>query len=265
MSNIQEIKISILQIGDARITFKPNIKNYLFKGKSPRELPTNYYTDLYKTFNTNLLIELREGCTVDSLNSLVKVTKKTIKTLRSVSDSHRVSFVLLRSKKELSLEAESTHVDINSILSTQKSVLNKILLRLYDEIDLIISNGNGELENNSDFSEIDSSPIPFSDSGKVTFKMSKKESLMLLFVLEQNNLIEFEDDNQRRKFIENNFNFTEVRKNKDEGKTFPMIGVSSEISKFRSLDRDELISNTKTLNCLLERLNNTIYEFEFKK
>jgi len=267
MSNALEIKKSILEIGKAKITFKASSKNYLFNGKAPREIPKDYYTQLHLSFRNKLFIQLKDNCTAELLNKYINYTKSEIENLKVASDNHRVDYVFSKSKNELSDEAESTHEDIMSILATQNSVLLKIQLKLEEELEFVGFKTTADYQEEivKQIPDLDTTTIPFGDSGRATFKMSKKESLMLIYILEKTNLIEFDGADQRRRFIENNFNFTEVRKNKDEGKSFPMIGISSEISKFKSLDRDELKSNNKTLTTLLERLNETIHLFEFKK
>lgn len=265
MSNALEIKDSILEIGKAKFSFNDNTKNYTFNGKSPRAIPKDYYSQLHKKFKDRLLTQLKENCTEELLDKYIEYTKTEIKKVKNESDNLRVSYVFLNSKGRISDEAEGTNNDIRMILSTQYSVLLKIQSKLEEELEFVSFKTSLDYQIESETTDLDTSNIPFSDSGKVTFKMSKKESLMLLYLLEQSELIEFEGDNQRRKFIENNFNFTEVRKNKDEGKPLPMIGISSEISKFKSLDKEELKSNNKTLDILLDRLTNTIYAFKFKK
>ena len=100
---------------------------------------------------------------------------------------------------------------------------------------------------------------------RATFNLSKKESLMLLYVLEEVNLLKFENNTHKINFIEQNFNFTEVRNNEFFGKSFPMKGTNSEYSKFRSNDRDEIKSNNKTLESLFKKFSDIIDSFEFKK
>ena len=265
MSNALEIKNSILEIGKAKFSFNDNTKNYTFNGKSPRAIPKDYYSQLHKKFKDRLLTQLKENCTEVLLDKYIEYTKTEIKKVKNESDNLRVSYVFLNSKGRISDEAEGTYNDIRMILSTQYSVLLKIQSKLEEELEFVSFKTSLDYQIESETTDLDTSNIPFSDSGKVTFKMSKKESLMLLYLLEQNELIEFEGDNQRRKFIENNFNFTEVRKNKDEGKPLPMISIGSEISKFKSRDKDELKSNNKTLDNLLDKLTDTIYAFKFKK
>ena len=105
------------------------------------------------------------------------------------------------------------------------------------------------------------SDIPFKSIERATFKLSKKEALMFLFVLEEQQLLEFESIEHRRLFIEKNFNFTETRNNSNNGKSFPMKGVSSELADFKSYT--EGASNNKTLEKLLKKLQDTIHLYQF--
>lgn len=68
MNNALEIKKSIIEIGNAKITFKPSSKNYLFNGKAPRAIPKDYYSKLFAKFRNNLLTQLRDNCTSELLN-----------------------------------------------------------------------------------------------------------------------------------------------------------------------------------------------------
>ena len=74
-------------------------------------------------------------------------------------------------------------------------------------------------------------------------------------------LLEFESIEHRRLFIEKNFNFTETRNNSNNGKSFPMKGVSSELADFKSYT--EGASNNKTLEKLLKKLQDTIHLYQF--
>lgn len=262
-SNAQKIKKCITDIGKAELEFSNNISINTYNGIQPRATPNDYYTQLHHKFNQLLLIQLKENCPKGLLEKYIELTKGEIQKLKIKGEYIIETYSLLKFKDINSEIAKESYNDIKAILSTQYSVLLKILSKLEEELEFYDFKTSADYQTESDVSGLSTSNIPFSDSGKVTFKMSKKESLMFLYVLEQESLIEFDDDNHRRKFIENNFNFTEVRQTENEGKPFPMIGVSSEISKFKS--RVDAKSNNKTLEILLNKLNNTIHQFEFKE
>ena len=261
MDNSTEINISIAEIGNSKIIFSTSKGNYLFNNKVPREISPDFYEILYNKFESFLLVQIREGIMLEQIEEYILNTKNTISKLISTSDAHRVHFLFSKSDKVLSDEAESTHYEIANIISIQKAVLNRVLLKLYATIDSYKENKIDDLLS-EEIPNIDSSIIKFDNIGKATFKLSKKETLMLLFILEQENLLEFESIEQRRLFIENNFNFTETRSNPNKGQALPLKGISSELSDFISYTEGD--SNNKTLEKLLKRLLETIHQYEFK-
>jgi hypothetical protein len=266
MNYYSEIKVCIKQIGQANIEFDNNIKDYTFNGKSPEEIAGDYLTKLNEQFETNLLVYIRQGCTVEKITKLVKLSKDTINALKLSGDNHRVSFLLDNKKGMLSDNSTSTHDTINRIISTQKLVLNKVLISLYDKLDDLKSDlvkipAANEVDEVMNFDETNTSNIPFKSIERATLKLSKKEALMFLFVLEEQQLLEFESIEHRRLFIEKNFNFTETRNNSNHGKSLPMKGVSSELADFNSYT--EGTSNNKTLEKLLKKLQDTIHLYQF--
>jgi hypothetical protein len=137
---------------------------------------------------------------------------------------------------------------------------------LENDLDLIIENFEHRIS--TDFGSVQDKPTlsvqnqELGTEGKATFNLGKKESLMFLYILEQSDLLMFESDEQRRKFIEANFCFTEMRDNSDKGKSLPMRDISSDISKLGAKHLSE--PNNKTLDKLLNKLNDSIHLFEFK-
>ena len=260
MDNSPEINICIAEIGNSKIDFNINKSNYLFNNKVPREISPDFYEILYNKFETFLLVQIRDGISIEQFEEFILNTKSTISKLISSSDAHRIDFLFSKRDEILSNEAESTHYEIANIISTQKAVLNRVLLKLYATIDLFKENKIDDLLS-EEIPNIDSSIIKFDNIGKATFKLSKKETLMLLFILEQENLLEFESIEQRRLFIENNFNFTETRNNPNKGQALPLKGISSELSDFSSYIEGD--SNNKTLEKLLKKLQETIHLYEF--
>jgi hypothetical protein len=260
MDNSSEINICIAEIGNSKIDFNISNGNYLFNNKVPREISPDFYEILYKKFESYLLVQIREGLIIEQIEEYILKTKNTISNLISTSDAHRVDFLFSKRDKVLSNEAESTHYEIANIISIQKAVLNRVLLKLYASVDSYKENKIDAILNN-EIPNIDSSIIKFDSVGKATFKLSKKETLMFLYILEQVNLLEFESIEQRRLFIENNFNFTETRNNPNKGIALPMKGISSELSDFSSYTEGN--SNNKTLEKLLDRLLETIHLYEF--
>lgn len=263
MSNISEVKVSISEIGEAKIVLKPSIRNYLFNGKAPISIPIDYYQELYEKFESNLLLHIREGITVEIVEAYIKRTKDVISKLISVSDGHRVHYLFSVRDKVLSEDAEYTHDNIVRIISTQKAVLNRVLLKLYDVNDLVKAKVINENKSIEIIPDKETSLIPFKDVGRATFKMSKKQALMFLYVLEKEGLLLFENEIQRTKFIEGNFNYTEMRENKlNFEEACEMKGVGKEFSNFDAYT-DGLKNNT-SLKKLQQKLIDTFHMFEFK-
>lgn len=265
MSNAREIKNIILEISKIKFRYNYHTKAYEYNNKSPREIPKNHFTELHKKFKHLFLIQLKENCNKELILKYINIVKTEISNVNKDSLYQAVTY---NDRKEKDLNSEENIIDfndINTIISTQQAVLLKIKSKLEEELEFVDFRTSIDYQQQIETNDFDSSNIPFSDSGRATFKMSKKESLMLLYILEKVELLVFENDDQRKRFIESNFNFTEVRKNKNEGKSFPMIGTSSEISEFKSRIKVDIDSNNKVLEKLLKKLTETIHLFEFKK
>lgn len=265
MSNAKEIKNIILEISKIKFRYNNDSKTYECNNKSPREIPKNHFTELHKNFKHLFLIQLKENCNKELILKYIDIAKTEISNVNKDSLYQAVTY---NDRKEKGLNTDENIIDfkdINTIISTQQAVLLKIKSKLEEELEFVDFRTSVDYQQQIETNDFDSSNIPFSDSGRATFKMSKKESLMLLYILEQCELMIFESDDQRRMFIENSFNFTEVRKNKNEGKALPLIGTSSEISDFKSRIKVDVDSNNRTLEKLLKKLTETIHLFEFKK
>ena len=264
IEDIIEVTSSILEVGEARIVLEPSTRNYLFNGNIPRDIPIDYYQVLYQKFESNLLIQIKEGITIERVETYISRTKEVISNLISVSDFHRVNYVKSKNNNKLSEEAESTHDNIARIISTQKTVLNRILLKLYDVIDFVkekVIDENKVMEENL---AIETNLIALGHAGRATFRLSKKEALMLIFLLEENKIIEFEDRFQKIKFMENNFNYVVQSENHAKfNQACPMIGTGKEFTNFVSNDVKTIESNNKTLNKLQDKLEAIISDYEF--
>nr|WP_315188640.1 hypothetical protein [uncultured Flavobacterium sp.] len=259
MRNAQLIDKCINEIGKAKFSFDKKTNEYLFNNKTPRETPKDYYSKLHNEFNRRLVIQLRERATKDLLEKYIKLTETKIKEIEKIIENLRINYIYSKSVNLIPDTALDSYNDLNYIFSTQSSVLHKIKHKLKNGLEYIDYPTSFDYLN----SELDYDTIPFSESDKATFNLSKKESLMLIFLLEEHKIIEFKDEHHRKIFIEYNFQFKELRKNKKEGSILPMKGVGSELSKFKSIA--EIISNNKTLENLQEKLKVAIEYFEFKK
>ena len=255
--------IQILELINKIGEFNPNLNLQYFFDKNEEILISEFekIEELGNELNQKLIIQLRENSDAELLQKFIDNVNTNGKNLEEYYHKFRII---------LSESNESDTINIKSIPN---------VCRLIDKKLDYLTNLNIDLENkiiflgyrvNNDFKNAPNSSIfnqnkDYLITERATFNLSKKESLMLLYILEEVNLLKFENNTHKINFIEQNFNFTEVRNNEFFGKSFPMKGTNSEYSKFRSNDRDEIKSNNKTLESLLKKFSDIIDSFEFKK
>lgn len=98
---------------------------------------------------------------------------------------------------------------------------------------------------------------------KATFNLSKADSVMLIHMLEVCDLIKFENNAHKISFIEQHFNYTELRNNDDFMKAKSIQGVQVELSNLKSNDKDSRKRFNKNLESLQEKLE-TIMDFKLE-
>jgi hypothetical protein len=264
MSNALEIKKCILDVGKTKFIYNTDSKDYTFNGLPPRSIPKDYFSQIHKKFLSLLITQLKENSTKELLNKYIETTKNEIKNIGIERMRLTVTFNDRKAKGFNTDENDDDFEDIKIIISVQKSVLLKIQSKLETEIEFVGYKTSADYQEENEIIDLDTSNIHFSDSGKLTFKMNKKTVLMFLFILKKLNLIEYEDKQEIR-FIQNNFNYTELRENNSKfNKPCPMIGVRTEISNFESNDNATIKGNNKTLEILLKKFKETIHMYEFK-
>lgn len=216
-----------------------------------------YYEELFNSFQKLLNVEKIEKCDISTIHNYLteaKVSKAILEenfkvythnynsVNQNLSSYERDLYIY--TKLEFSLKIETLSLIINS-LNQELSFLKFI----------------PPTDSKKESIDLDNKSTSI-NTERATFNLSKKESIMLLYILEKTGLLKFESEEQISKFIENNFCFTEMRDNADNGKALVMKDVRSEISKLRArLNSD---SNNKILEKLLNKLNDTIHLFEFK-
>jgi hypothetical protein len=262
MSNALEINKCILDVGKTRFRYNIDSKDYTFNGKTPRSIPKDYFSQIHKKFLSLLLTQLKENSPKELLNKYIETAKNEIKSLNTETLYQSVTFKDRKAKGISTDENDDDFEDINIIISIQKSVLLKIHKKLEEEIEFIGYKTSADYQKENEIVDLDTNNILFSDSGRVTFKMSKIKAMMLIFILEETKLIQFENNKQRRKFIENNFNYSEYRENSNQDESKPMIDVISDISRLKGPQHSK--SNNKLLSKLLKELEETIHLYEFK-
>lgn len=263
LTNASKIIQSIKEIGTANLSIEEDTKIYLLNRKLIEDISIEYYNDLYLSFQIFLYTQLREKCDVILLNKFLEETKPLIKDVQNLNRNLKAKFLDAKNQENVLLVKNIQN--IRARLFTIEKTLNKIVFILEDEMEFFDYRISSDYQFTINSLEQKISSLPNFYAGKATFKMSKKETLMLLFLLEQKNLLKFDNDVQKKKFIENNFNYTEMRENKDNfEEPCELIGIGKDFTNFISNDNSDINSNNKTLELLLKKLDETIHEYQFK-
>jgi len=213
-----------------------------------------------------LLIQLKEKSDVELLELFISFINDNGEALEDIYHKYRIRLSESNNSnpvytKSIPIICQLIDVKLDVLISIKNDLQSKIKYFNYR-----VSSDFESKSNSSFLSEFTSNQNEEKGTtGRATFNLSKKESLMLLYILEEVNFLKFDNNAQRKSFIEQNFNFTEVRNNEFYGKSFPMTGIQSEYSKFNSNDRDELKSNNKTFESLSKRMSSIFETFEFTK
>jgi hypothetical protein len=263
--NIFELQNIISDIGKAnKLYFKTANLTYYVNGKTPREISKDYYINLRNRFYDKLTIQLKSKPNVKFFEKLTNKIDEYLELNHEEKSNQLLRHAFIGSKKQLTDSNGASHNEILEILNAQHDLLDQLKRHL------TILSEHSEFIIDSDFSDTTIEQIPkstglinFADVGKATFKMSKKEALMVLYVLEKTNLLAFDSELQRNKFIEQNFNYTEMRNNADKGNALQMKDVNSEMSNLHSPERNQIIANDKALKKLIKQLDETIMSFKF--
>ncbi|MGL2999434.1 hypothetical protein [Flavobacterium sp. RSSB_23] len=256
--NVIQIQDLINKIGEFN---QSNVlKEYSDGGEELLESQLKIIQDSNDELNYKILIQLKEKCDVELLQKFINLINTNGENLINLYHQYR---------RKLAESNNSNPIYIESIPIICKLIDAKLDVLTNLKSDLILKIANFDYRINTDFDY-----NTFSESNqkqeketavRATFNLSKRESLMLLYILEEINLLKFDNNAQRKNFIEQNFNFTEVRNNESYGKSFPITDIKSEYSRFNSIDKDELKSNNKTLENLSKKLITIIDEFKFEK
>jgi hypothetical protein len=262
MKNALLVKKIIEKIGKTIFTFDHETGEYFINDESPLNFPKDYYTKLFKDFKNSLKLQLKENANAELINIYLSALKDSIKEFGENYDYNIKTFEECKDFVVYPEEYLDNYIELLNILSAQNSVLNQVKSILNDELEFI--NFGIKSDYSEDNFELLNNDIRKETTGRATFNLGKKESLMLLYILEKENLLKFDNDIQRKKFIENNFNYTEMRENASNfGEAREMIGIGKELTNLSAYTEAE--TNNKTLEKLLKKLNDSIHLFEFKK
>ncbi|MFV8343611.1 hypothetical protein [Flavobacterium sp. XS2P39] len=259
--NVIQIQDLINKIGE--FNKNSDLKEYYEDGEEILESQLKIIEDSHTELNHKLLIQLKEKSDVELLQKFINLIDENGADLHILYNKYRIK--LAESKKP----NKSNPIYSESVPIVCKLIDSKldVLTNLKQDLITKIANFDYIISTDFDYNTFSESNQKHEKetAGRATFNLSKKESLMLLYILEEANLLKFEDKTQRKTFIEQSFSFTGVRNNEAYGKSFPITDIKSEYSKFNSKDRDELKSNNKTLENLSKKLITIMEEFKFEK
>jgi len=217
------------------------------KNELDEEKSQEYYSSVFTKYLEllyTLKIKKYDASTLYNYLVEAKVAKAILEE-KLVIYTHNYNTV----SKDLSTYEKELYNYTKSVFSQKIETLKLIVNSLNQELSFLSFNSSGDSQ--KELLELNAKLKPIS-SGRALFNLSKKESVMFIYILEKSNLLKFENDEQKRRFIEENFSFTELRDNNDKGKTFHMKDVGSELSKLKSYSETE--SNNRALRKLLDKL-----------
>jgi len=250
-SNASQISECIKEIGTIRVhQSKENSDEFLINNKPVDSNIINHYNDLFHQFKVRLYTQLLRKCDIALLKKYIDDSKEAKKTISILNLKLKNDYFDYKRENRL-LIAENTQQVRTKLIKIER-ILDNIISIIEDERD------NFDYRITADYEEILNlltTPVikpEYGIAGRAIFNLSKKESIMLIYILEKSNLLNFQNEEQRRRFIEENFCFTEMRDNNDKGKSLPMKDVSSEISKLKSYSDAE--ANNKVLRKLIDKL-----------
>lgn len=254
--NVIQIQDLIKKIGE--FNKNTDLKEYYEGGDEKLESQLKIIQDASEELNHKLLIQLNEKSDVELLKKFVELIDDNGPNLYELY--HKYRWKLSESDNANPIYTKAVPI-VCKVIDLKLDVLTNLKRDLFSKI----ANFDYRISTDFDYNYNKLSELNQKEqkeiSDRATFNMSKKEAIMLVYILEKTKLIKFENEEQISKFIESNFCFTEIRDNADKGKSLPMKDVRSEISKLRGGQHSE--SNNKILEKLLNKLNETIHLFEF--
>jgi hypothetical protein len=237
--------------------------SYTVNGKSPREVPIEHYLLLKKKYDEKLYIQLKKNPKKSLFDKISEAIGAGIFSNVKEQRKQLASYEYRKTTDQLTDSNIASYNEIVAILNAQYDILDlmKRQLVIFAELsDFIID---------SDFVE-DKEPkrvhgtgvIDYPHISKATFRLNKKEALMLIYVMEKANLLEFENETSRNKFIENNFNYTENRQSQLQKTILAMKDVNSDFSNLKAYYQSA--TNTRSLERLRKKINTTLSNFIFE-
>ena len=260
VTNISRIKELIIQIGKCDLKYDHNSKSYNLNDFNTIGLDVDYYSSLNNEFNQKITLQLaNKKLDNKMLTELIKNINSSLEYVKEKKDQQRVTYLL--DKSSLTQDMLSNQEFTSSILEAQFSTLNnmnKFLIKLFEELDYILDEELAELKSKTSSYLSSSENVKLPEIGKAIINLRKKDSLSLLLLLEEINMIDF-SNSDRNKFIEQNFNY----KN-DNNEIKPLTKINSDISNLKDASTYKQ-RNQKSFERLIKKITLGLESFDFKE
>lgn len=263
MEKLNAIKISdnIKKINDIKIFINP-----LIRGKKPYSSRfenissvQSYYDNIIIDFKKSLYKQLIEKCDSNLLFIYIEEAKEVNdqinKDILNYDINPKYNSIQLLLKKNDTIFNNDEYKLGENILKEQNKIIEEVLIILENTLRFIDYSSTedyklllSELETNIIQEDLTHS------NNRASFNLSKSDSIMFIYMLEKCNLIKFESLSHRNSFIEQNFNYSDLRNVQSENKVQPMKGVSVEFSNIKSNDKSSLKRFNKNLESLKDKL-----------
>jgi hypothetical protein len=264
--NITKIFNVIKKVGSIKL-YKEDIKDasinadsysYTLKNEPVRQ----YFFYIYSEFENLIYNQLESNCDVNLLNKFVESAKEVFQNDIS-SYKYYLNTTSLK-LQQFNAEEEKKYRLFSEIHFNQVKTIKRIFKLLDHEIEFFEYKYNQKLSSQtSKFHEKVELVSNVDIINKATFNLSKADSVMLIHMLEVCDLIKFENNAHKISFIEQHFNYTELRNNDDFMKAKSIQGVQVELSNLKSNDKDSRKRFNKNLESLQEKLE-TIMDFKLE-
>jgi len=265
-TNVKKINEIINSCGKCSVTIDSTKKDYLFNGKDPFSYRNDFFKDLVYEFNRLVFKQVVEKKFDEKIAlNLSKKIEDNIDHNKHETEHRYVRFVFDSNKqnnsnlepKKVSSEAEKTNDRIFEILRVQKNALNK----MKSIVDYLAINYGYILDEDiktlkeSVGNDIES--IELTSIGKMHVNLGKKDTITLLTLLEQLDIVSFSNTN-RNKFIEANF----TCKPKSGGGVSDLVKINSNMSNLHEIKNNRL-RNTNSFNKLVELLQTKLDKADY--
>lgn len=230
-----------------------------------------FYSNIYMEFENLISIQLEKNYDVQLLEKFIE-RAKTILNHEILKYKFNLNSESLVREKFSKISLQKYYL-FRKIQTHQTLNMNKIIKLLEHEIEFFKYKN---LTINSSDTKDTPSTLEKSTSyekkvmkdstnliNRVTLNLSKTDSVMLFHMLEVCELIKFENNAHKISFIEQNFNYTELRKNKDYMKAIAIDGIQVEISNLKNQQKHSIKRFNKNLESLREKLE-TIMDFKLE-